>query len=251
MIKGLDSMTPADHHGTHYTEVMKQLCKIRRPKTYLEVGVNTGNLLQHISSELAICVDPQFVFNVNFMNGINKAHLYQQTSDEFFASDEAKIYEGKVDIAFLDGMHVFEYLLRDFYNTERLCNRRSVIIMHDCLPLNSEMAHRNFAHSLSIGKNSSHPDYWTGDVWKIIPILKRKRPDLKIIYLDAAPTGLVLVTNLDPTSTVLEEHYLEIVEEHAAAPNDIDSINKMYETINLTSAQRLLNDFDHSLLLKA
>ncbi len=33
--------------------------------------------------------------------------------------------------------------------------------------------------------------YWTGDVWKLIPILQRYRPDLQLTLFDAPPSGLV------------------------------------------------------------
>ena len=44
------------------------------------------------------------------------------------------------DIAFLDGMHRAEYLLRDFMNTERFSHERTLILLHDCLPVNARMA---------------------------------------------------------------------------------------------------------------
>jgi hypothetical protein len=59
---------------------------------------------------------------------------------------------------------------------------------------------------------SRHPDFWAGDVWKLVPILRQYRPDLKILLTDAAPTGLVFVTNLDPSNDVLERNYFEIME---------------------------------------
>ena len=48
---------------------------------------------------------------------------------------------------------------------------------------------------------------WTGDVWRMALLLKRRRPDLSIITLDAAPTGLVLITNLNPADRMLEDTY--------------------------------------------
>jgi hypothetical protein len=60
---------------------------------------------------------------------------------------------------------------------------------------------------------SAHPEWWAGDVWKVLAILRRYRPDLTITTFDAAPTGLVAVSNLDPESTVLAEHYTALVEE--------------------------------------
>ena len=43
------------------------------------------------------------------------------TSDDFFAShDLAQVLGGRpVDLAYIDGMHQFEFALRDFMNLER------------------------------------------------------------------------------------------------------------------------------------
>ena len=54
---------------------------------------------------------------------------------------------------------------------------------------------------------------WTGDVWRLLPIFKKYRPDLRVIAVDCEPTGLVVCTKLDPRSTVLADHYYEIIDE--------------------------------------
>jgi len=61
--------------------------------------------------------------------------------------------------------------------------------------------------------------WWTGDVWKVLPVLKQYRKDLSITLLDCAPTGLVLVSNLNPESTVLADAYNDIA---AGFPGDLD-----------------------------
>ncbi len=91
-------------------------------------------------------------------------------------------------------MHQFEFLVRDFYNAEKLCSKNSLIIMHDCLPLNEEMAHRDIITSVEIGKNSKFPNYWTGDVWKIIPILKNTAPIFVLNTWTALPQVSSLFT---------------------------------------------------------
>jgi hypothetical protein len=53
--------------------------------------------------------------------------------------------------------------------------------------------------------------WWTGDVWRTLWALRQYRPDLDITVLDAGPTGLVLITGLDPASTLLAEREAEIV----------------------------------------
>ena len=50
-----------------------------------------------------------------------------------------------------------------------------------------------------------------GDVWKIMPILARHRPDLELSVIDAAPSGMAVVRNLDPKNMVLSAGFKTIV----------------------------------------
>jgi len=36
-------------------------------------------------------------------------------------------------------------------------------------------------------------DFWTGDVWKIVPALIKFRPDLRVFTIACPPTGLTVV----------------------------------------------------------
>lgn len=98
----------------------------------------------------------------------------------------------KLSFSFLDGMHLFEFLLRDFIAAEKASGPNGVIAMHDCCPFSHEMTTRDL-DNLPQGGGA-----WTGDVWKLIPILREYRPDLKLTVLNAAPTGLVFVSGLKP-----------------------------------------------------
>jgi len=100
-------------------------------------------------------------------------------------------------------------------HVERHCRPNSILVLHDCLPTDVGMTRRERPWSAAAGPTRS-PLAWTGDVWKVLAILRALRPALRILALDAAPTGLVLVTGLDPASTVLQERYFDIVEEYQA-----------------------------------
>jgi hypothetical protein len=63
---------------------------------------------------------------------------------------------------------------------------------------------------------SSRPTFWAGDVWKAAAIIRRFRPDLRILTFDARPTGLVAITRLDPRSTVLADRYGELVDQYTS-----------------------------------
>lgn len=136
-------------------------------------------------------------------------------------------------MAFIDGMHLFEFLLRDFMNIEKHCRKNSVIFLHDCIPSDPYIAARSTRDP--IRDQSPHKDWWTGDVWKIIPALKKHRPDLSITVLDAVPTGLAVISNLDPSSTKLDENYSSIVAEFIELDLAEFGISNLLQISNLKS----------------
>jgi len=230
---------------------MAHVSRVRNSQRYLEIGVSQGHLLSQIHTDIAIAVDPALQISFNVAENKKIVTLVQVPSDTFFAEyDCAALARGKPDLIFLDGMHTFEFLLRDFYNAEAIASDRTLIVLHDCMPLNAEMAERNSKRSAEIGKNTRFPYHWTGDVWKIIPILQKYRPDLRIVYVDCPPTGLVCVTNLDPSSTVLKAAYFQIVDEFFGLTNDLAAIDAMYGTIAITPSSRITNDSDLTLYFK-
>ena len=139
-----------------------------------------------------------------------ETYLFQLKSDDFFAQhDLKKFLPDGVDFAFLDGMYHFEYLLRDFINTEKYSHKNTIVTLHDCYPVNTEIADRdeNFDRRTDVATRT----WWTGDVWKLLPILRDFRPDLDVAILDCPPTGLVVVQGLDPTPELLIDAYDGIV----------------------------------------
>ncbi len=172
-----------------------------KPRSYLEIGINDGRGL-HRSRTRTIGVDPAFKITAEFECDLQ---MVRATSDDFFARPNAIAHfpEGVIDMAFIDGLHIFEFALRDFMNTEKLSAPSSVIVFDDMLPRTVAEAARN-----------RHTMEWTGDVFRVISVLERYRPDLVIIPLDTEPTGLLLVLGADPTNTVLHDNYDAILAEY-------------------------------------
>jgi hypothetical protein len=106
------------------------------------------------------------------------------------------------DLAFIDGLHLFEKALRDFINLEKFASPQSVVMLHDCLPLDAVTADRT---------RTTH--FYSGDVWKLTMCLKVHRPDLKMKMIRTGPTGLCLVSHLDAQSNVLDFNYDEYLDE--------------------------------------
>ncbi|MDR3403928.1 MAG: class I SAM-dependent methyltransferase, partial [Chthoniobacter sp.] len=208
-----------DLSAPRYETVIQQIVEILSPKTYFEVGTSTGASLT-IPQCHCIAVDPSFRIERNVIGKKEICQFFQMPSDQFFRKfSPAELLGGTIDLAFLDGMHLYEFLLRDFYNTEKYCRKNSVIMLHDCVPSDRYMAARDEA-DVDQRKQSVNSGWWTGDVWKVLPILKKYRPELRIYAVNTPPTGLILVTNLDPASKVLEEAYFQILDEFRAGSPD-------------------------------
>lgn len=176
-----------------------------RPRSYLEIGVNTGRSLG-LSRTRSIGVDPFFTVTSELHCDV---HLVRTTSDEFFARPHplAHFPEPVIDLAFIDGMHLAEFALRDFMNVERFTHAASVIVLDDMLPRNVEEACRERGEALARGA-------WAGDVYKVVATLRSLRPDLVCLEVDTSPTGTLVVLTPDPASTVLQDAYDDLVEEY-------------------------------------
>ncbi|MET7243155.1 class I SAM-dependent methyltransferase [Methylobacterium sp. EM32] len=206
MSPSLQRNVVSDHAGIDYQDLLAYLHRELRPRNYLEIGTRHGGTLA-LSGCRSIAIDPHFQFtDPAIFSSRPVTLLYQLTSDEFFASHDARALFGEpIQLAFLDGMHRCEFLLRDFYNTEAASAPNSVIAIHDCLPVEIPMTSRE-EHGI-VPVEPHRAGWWTGDVWRTALLLKRERPDLDILALDAHPTGLIIVTNLDPGSTRLKDNY--------------------------------------------
>lgn len=190
--------------GLDYLRFLEAMHVSLAPAWYMEIGTETGASLARSKSR-SVSVDPNFILKHDVWTNKDELHLFQTTSDAFFAEGHLDRLGARFGLAFLDGLHWYEYLLRDFINTEKYMEKGGCIVLHDCLPWSEEMADRDRS---KVGRKS-----WTGDVWKVVPILQKYRPDLTVEVFDAAPTGLVVVRDLDPTSRTLSENYNEIIAE--------------------------------------
>nr|WP_321249254.1 glycosyltransferase [uncultured Ruegeria sp.] len=215
--------------GLDYLEFLRRLHLNLKPEWYFEVGTQTGASLR-LSDAKSISVDPSFAVRHELIGTKPELYLFQQSSDEFFAENRLTVLGATVDLAFLDGMHLMEFLLRDFINTERYCSADSVIVMHDCVPWNSAITARQ--------RGKGPTSDWTGDVWKIVPILQAYRPDLDLEIVDCAPTGLVIVTGLDPESNVLSDAYDEILARFKDTDIEEYGVELYFDAIDIVPAEQ-------------
>ena len=190
-----------------YFDMLDRVHQHLLPRTYAEIGVSTGrSLTLALPGTICVGIDPEP--KVQFHLG-RRTQVFAETSDDFFSQKDlsALLGDHPLDLAFIDGMHHFEYALRDFINLERCSSSSTTVLIHDCLPVDGVTAARERT-----------TDFWSGDVWRLILLLRRWRPDLDVSVVDWEPTGVGVVGRLDPSSTVLTDNYDRIVSEYLAIP---------------------------------
>lgn len=212
----------------HRHDFLRRLHQVYRPRNYLEIGVNDGRSLA-LSRVPSVAVDPAFKVVKEISADV---HIVRATSDDFFRRQDPLIHlrpgrnpfralarkdplswfgDPRLELSFIDGMHIFEFALRDFMNVERHSRWSSVIVLDDMLPRSVDEAARD-----------RHTDAWTGDVYKVATVLRRLRRDLVVVEVDTEPTGVVLVFGADPGSTVLRDRYDALLKEFAVPdPQDV------------------------------
>jgi hypothetical protein len=207
--------------GDDYCAWLDRLHEALRPETYVEIGVFMGRTL-------ALALPPTRVFGVDPEPSLTSqlktdTHIFTETSEAFFAERRLQgLLAGRpLTLAFIDGLHSFEQCLRDFINLEACCGPTSAILLHDTVPLDEPTQRRN-----------QETAFWTGDVWKTVLALKHYRPDLDLFTIAAAPTGLTVVTGLDPASSVLAEAYDEAVRRFIDVPF-AEVENRLEEAFNI------------------
>lgn len=159
-------------------EFLQALHDQLQPRGYLEIGVQSGASLK-LASCPAVGIDPEPCVNEDLPPD---TLLAEQTSDDFFAQYRPPV-PSRLDLVLIDGLHLFEQAMRDFDNAERFTNPRTVVVFDDVLPRTAKEASRE----------APEKGDWAGDVWRVHPWLSLNRPDLQLILVDIAPTGLLLV----------------------------------------------------------
>jgi len=210
----------------NYLKALDILHSRLSPSCYVEIGCRQGVSLARARCP-ALAIDPDFEIHHPLHA---PTRIFKETSDLFFANrDLTALLGGTFDLAFIDGMHKAEFVLRDFINLERHANPGSVIIIDDILP-----------QDMSWTTRERETMAWTGDVYKIIPLLRRARPDLKIDVFDIDMKGLAAIHGLSPDNRTLSDE----IEAHEAFLTSEDSLLKSVEEIRSILAPRPVNEFD-------
>ena|SRR5690348_7367487 len=125
------------------TDILNALIRKYRLTSYLEIGVqNKDNNFNKILCPVKYGVDPDVNAKADFIG----------TSDDFFYQNKRTF-----DLIFIDGLHHYEQVKRDFENALICLRDDGYILIHDSLPEN-EIGTRVPRETL----------VWWGDVYKFI-----------------------------------------------------------------------------------
>jgi hypothetical protein len=171
--------------GPNYYEVLRWLHEELKPPSYLEIGVFRGRSLSlAMPPTIALGIDPCPKVDHHWQT---QTQVVPMTSSEFFSGHSlAEFFRADCfSLALVDGLHQFEHAIDDIFNLEVYAQPDSVIAVHDTIPLDERTAAR-----------TPRTEFYTGDVWKVVPFLKQFRPDLEIVTVRTGPSGLTLIRRL-------------------------------------------------------
>ncbi len=185
-----------------YKTFLPKLHEIIRPAGYVEIGIRHGYSLSLSPIANKIAIDP--VYGTTEMQfDIKNCRFFKMTSDDFFREhDLDEMLPQGFDLAYIDGLHLFEFALRDLINLEKHAKKGSIIIIDDVIPRTEAEANR---------KATGGP--WAGDVWKLVDCLSLYRPRLfeSSLLARSEPTGCLVLTAPDRQDDALIKHYDEIL----------------------------------------
>ena len=145
-------------------DIINKIIKNKNFKSYLEIGCQNDVNFSRIIIDNKIGVDPQ------------SGGTHRMTSDEFFIQNK-----NTFDLIFIDGLHIYEQVIKDIDNSLKVLKENGIILIHDCLP--AKIWHQTIPQT--------HTS-WNGDVWKSIANLRtREEIDTYTIKADQG-LGLVL-----------------------------------------------------------
>jgi hypothetical protein len=188
-----------------YKTFLPLIHEITQPERYIEIGIRHGYSLSLSPNAKKIAIDPAYS-EVDMKFDVANTHFFKTTSDYYFQHNKiADIFEKPFSLGYIDGLHKFEYALRDYINLEKSSGDDSIIIIDDVLPRTREEASREPSGGS-----------WAGDVWKLILCFVEYRPDLaaRMIVAKSEPTGCLIITNPDKCNQALIKHYDEILSKY-------------------------------------
>ena len=165
-----------------YVSRINSIAKAVNAKNYLEIGVCKGETFVFIDIDTKIAVDPNFLFDTKQFQS-NKVLFFNETSDAFFtklsaaqnvdcdSTSERKFLNvpKTFDVIFIDGLHTYEQVLRDFENSLPYSHEKTVWIIDDTVPCDPYSVYTDQQKVLEWRAQAAlEGQEWHGDVYKIV-----------------------------------------------------------------------------------
>ena len=128
-------------------DLINMVIEKKNYKSYLEIGCDQNQTFDNIVINKKVGIDPVQGGNV------------RKTSDLYFIENKEKF-----DCIFIDGLHTYDQVRKDVYNSINILNLGGTIFIHDCLP-------KSYFYQAVPRSRST----WNGDVWKIIVEFRTKK----------------------------------------------------------------------------
>jgi hypothetical protein len=144
---------------------IKSISSFFEIKNYLEIGVQLGHTFNALDIPYKVAVDPLFQFDYGSLAS-EHIKFFEVPSDEYFLK-----FSGNdiFDLIFLDGLHEFYQVLRDFLNALDHTHKKSVLILDDIFPNDVFSSLVKDPYRFRKMHNPDNLDgSWHGDVYKMM-----------------------------------------------------------------------------------
>jgi hypothetical protein len=155
-------MRPRQFRYMEFRNVLKELVLLGDPDVYVEIGVQKAETFNLVApgARRAIAVDinpmPQVIRNPN-------VEVFHMSSLEF-----AEVWQGKIDILFIDGDHRREAVRQDILALEKFVPEcTGLILLHDTYPVVPDLEKDSYCSNAWEVAREIHED-WEG--WEIVTI---------------------------------------------------------------------------------
>lgn len=162
-----------------HTDIINQVIQTKGFTSYLEIGLHKReNNFDRIKCRFKISVDPKPECMASFTGGSDEFFQYIQ---EYLVVGGYGDYGIKFDCIFIDGLHEYEQVKRDFINAMDCLNDGGIILIHDTNPEKEEYC---TVPRMRAGR-------WNGDVFRLLPALTAYKVDW--VTIDYEANGLTVI----------------------------------------------------------
>lgn len=155
------------------------LAKIVGAQSYLEVGVQEGNTIQHVQIQNKTGIDPNLSPVKQEVAADANCTLIESESD--LAWSDARLHK-TFDIIFIDGLHTHTQSYRDFLNSLRYAKPTTVWLIDDTIPSDFISSLSSLKWSYRLRKATfDKRRQWMGDVYRTPIAIARDFPTANLL----------------------------------------------------------------------